>query len=322
MPRARFNTNIASLGLILFIVFALGGTALFFGVYTFLDQKAQDRAIVQNKQTVVDTGIGLVGGPSVNGQTVTFDLEDTAVVPGNYSLHGVTVDGQGRLTAILPIDIFTGVGLIGGPLSEGGTIDLENTTVTPGLYEYATVEVDAQGRLTMAMSNSPVVQVNAGTGLIGGPIVSNGTLALSNTTVTPGTYGSQELRITVDQQGRLTNVSSSEPNLIVVRLVNETNSTNMIVPFDQILLLKGSAFSWNATTLEICGFEESGIYETTVRLTAQVEELYRIGNYTFLSSSGFSSVLTDLSGCFAIEQLSGGNMVYNLGQTWLVRQLN
>lgn len=55
-----------------------------------------------------------------------------------------------------------------------------------------------------------VTQVDTGTGLTGGPITTTGTVALANTAVTPGTYGSatQVGQFTVDQQGRLTAASN------------------------------------------------------------------------------------------------------------------
>ena len=54
-----------------------------------------------------------------------------------------------------------------------------------------------------------VTEINTGTGLTGGPITASGTISLTNTAVTPGVYGSgTEIPvITVDQQGRITNVT-------------------------------------------------------------------------------------------------------------------
>lgn len=60
-------------------------------------------------------------------------------------------------------------------------------------------------------SGGTVTSVATGTGLIGGPITSTGTIALADTAVTAGSYGSatQAATFTVDAQGRLTAASNT-----------------------------------------------------------------------------------------------------------------
>ncbi|TNE62287.1 MAG: tail fiber domain-containing protein [Bacteroidetes bacterium] len=63
-----------------------------------------------------------------------------------------------------------------------------------------------------------VTEVNTGAGLTGGPITATGTISLANTPVTPGAYGSstQIPVVTVDQQGRVTDIFtvSPQPNTV------------------------------------------------------------------------------------------------------------
>lgn len=55
-----------------------------------------------------------------------------------------------------------------------------------------------------------VTQVDTGTGLTGGPITTSGTVSLANTAVSAGVYGTSNVvpQITVDAQGRITNVAN------------------------------------------------------------------------------------------------------------------
>jgi len=59
-------------------------------------------------------------------------------------------------------------------------------------------------------SNGTVTSIDTGTGLTGGPITSNGTISLANTSVTAGSYGNATTvsQITVDAQGRITSASN------------------------------------------------------------------------------------------------------------------
>jgi len=124
------------------------------------------------------TGLSSVG----SGNSLTLNLDDTAVSAGNYggttAIPTFTVDAQGRITAASNVAISTSFTLAGDSGSEtvnggdtltvaGGTgitsavsatdtvtLTLDDTAVSPGSYGSATAiptfTVDAQGRLTAA----------------------------------------------------------------------------------------------------------------------------------------------------------------------------
>jgi len=61
--------------------------------------------------------------------------------------------------------------------------------------------------ITGSATNGTVTNIATGTGLTGGPITSNGTISIANTTVTAGTYGNAAAvsQVTINAQGQVTN---------------------------------------------------------------------------------------------------------------------
>jgi hypothetical protein len=134
---------------------------------------------LDTQSLTVAGGTGLTS--NVSGQTITLNLDNTAVSANSYgsstAIPTFTVDAQGRLTAASTTSISTSGNVYGDSgvmaLTNGGgvtikggtglttsvsgqdlTVDLDNTAVTAGTYGSATnipqFTVDAQGRVTAA----------------------------------------------------------------------------------------------------------------------------------------------------------------------------
>lgn len=157
--------------------------------------------------TAITTSGGLSGGPITSAGNIC--IADTTVTPGSYTNASITVNSKGQITAATSgssasgvTSVIAGTGLTGGTITSTGTIALANTAVSAGSYTYGSFTVDAQGRITSASSGvSPVTSIVAGSGLTGGTITGTGTIALSTTSVIPGSYTNAS--ITVDAQGRI-----------------------------------------------------------------------------------------------------------------------
>lgn len=154
--------------------------------------------------TQIDTGLGLLGGPITSFGTISIDETVVATTGNALTLTNKTISGSSNT------------------LTNIGNSSLVNSSFT---INGTTISLGGTGTITAAAPNALTI----GTGLNG--ISYNGsapvTIALANTAVTAGTYGSSNYAVTftVDQQGRLTSAGETEITPSGIGAISQVDGT-------------------------------------------------------------------------------------------------
>jgi len=229
------------------------------------------------------------------------------------------------------------------PLPQQVDQNINDLTVgQPAIQDiYAQLNDLSLGPIGQPAPNSGVTQVNTGTGLSGGPIVTVGTVSIANTAVTPGNY--TLANITVNAQGQLTAASNGSAGSVTqvntgTGITGGPITTSGTISIDStVVTLSGTQTLTNKTITALAtgstvndssgnpygfGFRtmpQSGNTSGTLVLSDSAKHLYLTGNVTVPPNSSVAfeigTVVSVISNATALVIQAGSGVTLKLANS-------